>query len=290
MNNGVTVVSRDTFVNARPVARNLGHFDARQVANAPVERGISVQPIRASVLGSGAPARFRPPQAVINRQVVATQRPMPPRQPFEQRQAAINMRTERPGQPQPLGNQRIAAQWRARRSLCVRRRPAQAANSGMPPPRPEARPQRPMARRPRAAEPVRRTPSAIRPRRRPATGREWSLFAGLVTSPGKAGSSRAAKESQPRRGKTRINSAPGSNSASSPLHRRIGRHRYSDQQRHGRRKTDRSRRIGTSSSKPCHCQFPENGDWQFCLLSCAHDRLLGTGELRTGNWFSILCF
>ena len=33
---------------------------------------------------------------MINRQVVATQRPASPKQPFEQRQAAINMRTERP--------------------------------------------------------------------------------------------------------------------------------------------------------------------------------------------------
>ena len=27
VNNGVTLVSRDTFVNARPVARNLGRFE-----------------------------------------------------------------------------------------------------------------------------------------------------------------------------------------------------------------------------------------------------------------------
>ena len=95
VNNGVTLVSRDTFVNARPVARNLGRFDARQLANAPVERRIAVQPVRTSVLGSGAPARFRPPQAIVNRQVVATQRPAPPKQPFEQRQA-MNIRTEQP--------------------------------------------------------------------------------------------------------------------------------------------------------------------------------------------------
>ena len=79
VNNGVTVVSRDTFINARPVERNLARVDARQLAQAQVVRQVSVQPVRASVLGSGAPARFRPPQAVINRQVVATQRPMPPK-------------------------------------------------------------------------------------------------------------------------------------------------------------------------------------------------------------------
>jgi hypothetical protein len=150
VNNGVTFVSRDTFVNARPVARNLGRFDQRQLANAPIERRVSVQPIRASVLGSGAPARFRPPQAIINRQVVATQRPMPQKQPFEQRQAAINMRTERPNQPQPLVNQG-QGQGNSGPARPVARpqvpaRPAESVQtppSGMP--RPEARPQRPIA-------------------------------------------------------------------------------------------------------------------------------------------------
>jgi hypothetical protein len=152
VNNGVTLVSRDTFVNARPVARNLGHFDARQLANAPVERRIAVQPLRTSVLGSGAPARFRPPQAIVNRQVVATQRPAPPKQPFEQRQA-MNIRTEQPSaRPQPLtpqGNERPAA------------RPQQPVNapeanrtSRADVPRPDARPQQPAAA-PRAMEPAR---------------------------------------------------------------------------------------------------------------------------------------
>ena len=101
-NNGVTLVSRDTFVNARPVQRNLGRFDARQMADARVEREVQVQPVKASVLGSGAPARFKPPQAIVNRRVVATQKPAAPRQPFGQGQA-VNVRTEQPNaRPQPL--------------------------------------------------------------------------------------------------------------------------------------------------------------------------------------------
>ena len=146
VNNGVTLVSRDTFVNARPVQRNLGRFDARQMANAPVERGIQVQPVEASVLGSGAPARFRPPQAIINRQVVATQRPAPPRQPFEQRQAEMNMRTEQPNaQPQPLGILRASnVRWRVRNSRESAESAARASHSDVP--RPEARPQRPHCR------------------------------------------------------------------------------------------------------------------------------------------------
>jgi uncharacterized protein DUF6600/FecR-like protein len=141
VNNGVTVVSRDTFINARPVSRNLGRFDARQLADAPVERGISVQPVRASVLGSGAPARFRPPQAIVNRQVVATRRPVPAKQPFEQRQPSINIHTEQPVQAQPLG-QRIERPVPRPQQPVRTPEPEQASRSGMP--RPEARPQTPV--------------------------------------------------------------------------------------------------------------------------------------------------
>ena len=141
VNNGVTVVSRDTFINARPVARNLGRFDARQLAEAPVERGISVQPVRASVLGSGAPARYRPPQAIINRQVVATRRPVPAKQPFEQRQATINVHTEQPVQAQPLG-QRIERPVPRPQQPIRPPEPGQASRSDMP--RPDARPQTPI--------------------------------------------------------------------------------------------------------------------------------------------------
>jgi hypothetical protein len=169
VNNGVTLVSRDTFVNARPVSRNLGHFDARQLANAPVQRGVQVQPVRASVLGSGAPARFRPPQAIVNRQVVAAQRPAPPRQPFEQRQAAVNVRTERPSdQPQPLGNSAPGNQGYNRPAARPQQpvSPAEAASRPQMP-RPEARPQQP-AVAPRVVEPAR--PEGQMPPRPPQGG------------------------------------------------------------------------------------------------------------------------
>jgi hypothetical protein len=99
--NAVTVVSRDTFVNARPVARNVVQVNQKEIVEAPVSHMAPVQPERASVMGAGAPARFRPPAAVVNRQVVATRTPTPPRAPLEQRQAAVNVRTETPVQPQP---------------------------------------------------------------------------------------------------------------------------------------------------------------------------------------------
>jgi len=169
VNNGVTLVSRDTFVNARPVSRNLGHFDARQLANAPVQRGVQVQPVRASVLGSGAPARFKPPQAIVNRQVVATQRPAPPRQPFEQRQAAVNVRTERPSdQPRPLGNSAPGNQGYSH-PVARPQQPVSPAEAASRPqmPRPEARPQQP-AVAPRVGEPAR--PEGQMPLRPPQGG------------------------------------------------------------------------------------------------------------------------
>ncbi len=183
VNNGVTLVSRDTFVNARPVARNLGHFDARQLSEAPVQRGVQVQPVRASVIGSGAPARFRPPQAIVNRQVVATQRPAPPRQPFEQRQAAVNVRTEQPNvRPQTLGNgQQGQGLPRPVARPQQPANPPEAAVARPEMPRPEPRPQQP-AVAPRVAEPARpeapmapRAPqAAVNPYDNSRGGQGWS--------------------------------------------------------------------------------------------------------------------
>jgi hypothetical protein len=86
---GVTVVSHDAFVNARPVAQNIMRVDAREVINAPVSRVVAAEPVRASVVGVGRPANVRPPAAVISRTVVAVRTPPPPQRPIEQRQAQL---------------------------------------------------------------------------------------------------------------------------------------------------------------------------------------------------------
>jgi hypothetical protein len=96
VNNGVTVVSHDTFVNARPVDRNLARVDARQLAEAPINHGSPVAPVRSSVIGAGTPVRFHPPATIENRRVIATRNPTPPRAPFEQQRQAANVRTETP--------------------------------------------------------------------------------------------------------------------------------------------------------------------------------------------------
>ncbi len=152
VNNGVTLVSRDTFVNARPVQRNLGRYDARQLEEAPIERSIQVQPVRTSVMGAGAPAKFKPPQTVINRRVVATQRPAPPRQPFGQGQAATNIRTEQPNaRPQPVNPQGVERPVARPQQPPVPPEADRASRADVP--RPDARPQRP-AVPPRVVEPA----------------------------------------------------------------------------------------------------------------------------------------
>ena len=108
VNNGVTVVSRDTFVNARPVGRNLVRADARELASAPVTRIAQAEPIRTSVVGAGRPVNARPPVAVIQRKVVAVRTPPPLPRPIEQRQAEAGGRLQEQSLVRPAGPSRPA--------------------------------------------------------------------------------------------------------------------------------------------------------------------------------------
>jgi len=84
--NGVTVVDRDTFVNARPVANHVMRVEPREIAAAPVSHIVGAEPVRTSVMGAGRPVTARPPASVISRPVVAVRTPPPPPRPIEQRQ------------------------------------------------------------------------------------------------------------------------------------------------------------------------------------------------------------
>ncbi len=84
---GVTVVSHDAFVNARPVAQNIMRVEPRELAAAPVTHLVAAEPVRQSVIGSGRPVAVRPPAAVISRPVVAQRTPPPPAASLMQRQA-----------------------------------------------------------------------------------------------------------------------------------------------------------------------------------------------------------
>jgi hypothetical protein len=106
--NAVTAVPRDAFVNARPVGRSFVRVDDRQIADAHVTYRPEEQPGRASVMGTGSPARVMPPAAVMNRPAIATRVPMYSRTPIEQSRPAVNIR-ETPGTPQagPMRNETV---------------------------------------------------------------------------------------------------------------------------------------------------------------------------------------
>jgi hypothetical protein len=97
--NAVTAVTRDTFVNARPVAHNVVAVQAREIAQAPVTHVSGVEPVRSSVIGSGKPTSVAPPASVINRQVVAQHMPAQPTTPFAQRQDKL---VARPAMVRPV--------------------------------------------------------------------------------------------------------------------------------------------------------------------------------------------
>jgi hypothetical protein len=99
---GVTVVSRSTFVNAQPVAKNVVSVPEKELAAASVSRNAGAEPVRASVMGSGVPASVKPPAAMANRQVVALRAPAPIRPSFNQRAASAT--------PQPLQLQLVRQQ------------------------------------------------------------------------------------------------------------------------------------------------------------------------------------
>lgn len=112
--NGVTVVNRDTFVNAQPVAQHIVRVDQRTIQSAPVTHQVvqSIQPQRQSIIGSARSVNAAPPRQVLTRPVVATRqpvmnRPAPPVAGFNRPAPAPPVRTVRavaPTQAQPLAH------------------------------------------------------------------------------------------------------------------------------------------------------------------------------------------
>jgi hypothetical protein len=110
VNNSVTVVSHDAFVNARPVNQNLMRVDQREVVSAPVNRVVAAEPVRTSVIGAGRPVSVRPPAAVIQRQVVAVHTPAPLPRPIDQRQTQAGGHLNEQSLVHPAGPTRPAPQ------------------------------------------------------------------------------------------------------------------------------------------------------------------------------------
>src|SRR5271166_4644995 len=95
----VTAVPQTAFRNSAPVARAAIPVNEKQIAAAPVVTRAVVAPSRESVLGTSAPAAnrvARPPEAVVNRPVVAKATPPPPPVSFAKQQQEL---AKHPGQP-----------------------------------------------------------------------------------------------------------------------------------------------------------------------------------------------
>jgi len=103
VNNSVTVVSHDTFVNARPVADHQMRVDTREIESAPVSHHVMAEPLRASVIGAGRPVSRKPPTAVISRPVVAIRTPPAAPRPIEQRQSEAGGRLNEQSLVRPAG-------------------------------------------------------------------------------------------------------------------------------------------------------------------------------------------
>jgi hypothetical protein len=101
--NAVTVVSHNTFTNARPVAQNIVNLRERELAAAPVSHIIDVTPERSSVFGTGKRNVPRPPEKIMNLPVVTKQ--APPAEPNHFKQfldaAKQNTPAQRPSTERP---------------------------------------------------------------------------------------------------------------------------------------------------------------------------------------------
>jgi FecR protein len=95
----VTAVPQNTFASAQPVARAAVAVTPQQLASAQVSARVAVAPSKTAVLGAHAATANHvaaPPQAVLNRTVVAKAAPPPPPVPFAAKQQAL---AAHPGQP-----------------------------------------------------------------------------------------------------------------------------------------------------------------------------------------------
>jgi len=91
----ITAVSRETFVQARPVATAAVAIPRDQAQGVPIVGSAAVAPQRGSIAGP-APTTTTPPAAAVARQVVVRSTPPSAPMPFAAKQAAL---AQHPGQP-----------------------------------------------------------------------------------------------------------------------------------------------------------------------------------------------
>jgi hypothetical protein len=95
---GVTVVPRQAFTGAQPVARAAVQVNRERIAAAPVGRSAAAAPTRNAVFGTPRieESRRRPPAAVEGRSVIVKAPPPAPPVPFAVQQRALEARPGRP--------------------------------------------------------------------------------------------------------------------------------------------------------------------------------------------------
>src|SRR4029077_18304011 len=91
----VTAVSRDTFVNARPVRSAAIRVSAEEIQHPQVAQNVALAPSRVSVVGSSAAANHTPPPALANRKVVTKIAPAKSAVPIGHSKPAVNPALER---------------------------------------------------------------------------------------------------------------------------------------------------------------------------------------------------
>jgi hypothetical protein len=162
----ITAVSRDTFVNARPVRKSFVRLDERQVASAPVGYRIDEQPVRASMRGAGAPARVRPPAAIVDRRVVVTRTPTFTGVPRQQSRRAVGVpEAAAPRQPEMRPQHEPSQAPMNPRYEVPKPGPRQGAIAQPAPPQSMARPAQPQQREERPAMHPQNAPAVQAPAR-----------------------------------------------------------------------------------------------------------------------------
>ena len=104
----VIAVSHDTFVNARPVARESVRVDVTQIHAAPRMAAPPVAPQRQSLVSPAVSRRVvpHPPERVATRPVVTRIQPPPPSVPFNRRQPELAQQPGRPLAPEKVQSMR----------------------------------------------------------------------------------------------------------------------------------------------------------------------------------------
>jgi hypothetical protein len=149
VNGAVTAVPQRSFASAQPVAQSAVRVNPQQLRAMPVTARAAVPPDRASVLGAHANTAGRvaaPPQAVVNRQVIAKTAPPPPPPSFAAREKLL---TQHPGMAVP-------------RQELAKLRPANAPESHVRV-APPARPAQPTPAPARAGQPANGRPGGNPP-------------------------------------------------------------------------------------------------------------------------------